>query len=224
MVSEWYRIRSTDGPTLVYGAETRSKLCSPSAAYQLDRFNRLICISKPTSAAWDWNCSNRDCSAGTDWLVETGMTISRRSPSFIRTSSSSRSVQPASSNSSLACSTFWVNKDSSEYPSGSTEDSNECDRGAVSKYSASIPPSTSTDRMKASRTRTSSNGAWDEFSSSRFAAPGRGESRWPMLASSADWIVSGWALSMTSTSPDCSAAYRVAASGIIRQVMPSRYA
>ncbi len=103
--------------------------------------------------------------------------------------------------------------------------SGECERSAVPWKRAVIPASTSAERMNASRTRSSSNGAWPEFSSMRFEAPGRGASSSPSAPPAvAETIASGCALSITSTSPLCRAAYREAASGRKRQSMRSRYA
>lgn len=73
----------------------------------------------------------------------------------------------------------------------------------------SIPGSGLAERMNASRTRMSSNGVWPECSSIRLTLPGRGLSMWvsPRLGSApAATIMSGCGLSMTSTSPEVSAA------------------
>ena len=200
-------MRSTSGPTFVYGALTISYSCAKSAPYQLDRSSGEITTSNPASFAVACTCSNSDCSAGIDWFVLTGKRSVSRAPSFMRVPSLSRSVQPASSSRVFAASRSVSKSVSSEYASGSTDESGEYERSAVPKKSESMPSFTSTARMNASRTRSSSNGAWPEFSSMRFEAPGRGASSQVNASSpSAAAIVSGWGLSITSTCPPCSAA------------------
>src|SRR3546814_9181639 len=50
-----------------------SDVCSSDLApYQLDRSSGWRLTWKPAVLASAWICSNRDCSAGMDWLVLTG--------------------------------------------------------------------------------------------------------------------------------------------------------
>ena len=117
-------MRSTSGPTLVYGALTASYSCAASAPYQLLRSTGVITTSKPTAAALAWICSKSDCSAAVDWLVLTGKRTVSFLPSFSRTPSSP-SVHPASSSSFAAASGSVSNRLSSLTAVGSTLASGE---------------------------------------------------------------------------------------------------
>ena len=57
MESEWYKMPKTEGPTLVYGAETGYSHGLPARRTSWTDQQVDVHI-KPTSAACAWNCSN----------------------------------------------------------------------------------------------------------------------------------------------------------------------